>query len=184
MGWDFYADSRIDKKAIIRKLKEPGSLAPGYEMLKSTVIGNNFWYLMRTPEGKITIGLTLMKSGGQGYGWGTKELSETMGPNELDCPLAYLDEASPPEFYAVEWRENVRKYHAEQDRRKTSRPAYAEGQLWTTRTGLTYQLLEKLEARRGWHVVKVSTGMIYRAPFRHLAAMEYTGEYQAEKAAA
>ena len=180
MGWDFYADSRIDRKALIQKFREPGSLAPGYEMLDSAVVGNNFWYLMRAPSGEVSIGLNLMKSGGSGYGWGTKELTESMGPNELNCPLHFLDKASPPKYYAAEWREAVRKYHSA----KAARPAYAEGQLWTTRTGLTYQLLEKLEARRGWRVVKVSTGMIYRAPFTHLAAMEYAGEYQAEKAAA
>ena len=184
MGWDFYADSRIDKQALIKKFREPGSLAPGYEMLDSAVVGNNFWYLMRAPSGEVSIGLNLMQSGGKGCGWGTKELDESMGPYEVNCPLHFLDKVSPPKFGAAEWREAVRKYHAERAQRKTSRPAYAEGQLWTTRTGLTYQLLEKLEARRGWRVVKISTGMVYRAPFTHLAAMEYAGEYQAALKAA
>jgi len=179
MGWDFYANPLMDKQAIIKKFSEPGYLAPGYEMLKSTVIGNNFWYLMRTPEGKITIGLTLMKSGGQGYGWGTKELSETMGPNELNCPLAYLDEASPPEFYAVEWRENVRKYHAQQAARKATRPAYAAGQVWAC-----YRLVRKMQGRMGWLVEDINTGREYRAGFTRLSAMEYKGEYQSLKVAA
>ena len=179
MGWSFYGDSRIDKKAIIQKLKEPGSLAPGYEMLDSAVVGNNFWYLMRAPDGEVTIGLNLMKSGGAGYGWGTKELTESMGPNELNCPLRFMDKVSAPKHYAAEWRERVRAYHAEQAKRKVSRPAYAEGQLWQYPNGPSYRLISKLHGRKGW-IVECSEhkGIPYRAGFNILRELEYAGEYQ------
>lgn len=181
MGWSFYADSRIDKKAIVQKLKEPGSLAPGYEMLDSAVVGNNFWYLMRAPDGEVTIGLTLMKSGGAGYGWGTKELTESEGPNEVNCPLRFLDKASPPKHYAVEWREAVREYHTV----KAARPAYAAGQLWQYPNGPSYRLISKLQGRKGW-IVECSEhkGIPYRAGFNILRELEYTGEYQSTLKAA
>ena len=52
--------------------------------------------------------------------WGYKDLDESVGPNYYSCPLSYLEGLSEPRNdYAKEWREDVRKYHA--DRKLSSR---------------------------------------------------------------
>lgn len=46
--------------------------------------------------------------------WGYKDIDESMGPCEVNCPLSYLNLAGgDPEGYAKEWRERVRAFHAE-----------------------------------------------------------------------
>lgn len=85
-------------------------------MIKVMLRGNKIWYLYQTPEGKKTIGLTLIKSGGSGSGsgYGEKRLSESMGPSYYDCPLSLLEKADEaPDEWAEIWREDVRRYHAE-----------------------------------------------------------------------
>jgi hypothetical protein len=49
-----------------------------------------------------------------GYGWGYKDLEETCGPNEVDCPEKYLEMVpDPPEGEHVQgWRLEVQKWHA------------------------------------------------------------------------
>jgi hypothetical protein len=174
MGWSFACDPRFNKKALVAQLRSPGYLSPGYEMLKSSVVGNNFWYLYRQPDGQIYIGLTLMKGGGRNYGWGEKGIGESWGPSEVNCPLAYLDEASAaPNSFATEWREKVRQYHAD----KKSRPAYAEGQIWEAYSGRQYRLVWNYPNRRGWEVKDMTDGYVYRAGFKFLAGCKHVGWY-------
>lgn len=47
------------------------------------------------------------------YGWGYKNLEESMHPYYYSCPLKYLGMV-PTEQYGgnVEWRESVKSYHA------------------------------------------------------------------------
>jgi hypothetical protein len=52
----------------------------------------------------------LLDYGGSKHEWGYKDVEESMGPLETNCPLAYLDMA-PAE--SPEWRERVRAYAAE-----------------------------------------------------------------------
>ena len=83
------------------------------------------------PDVERWIEVTLMQCHNyQGYGmsWGYKDMEETMGPNEVSCPLGYL--AMVPERtcaadcancaaghcsrkWARDWRTRVRAYHAE-----------------------------------------------------------------------
>jgi hypothetical protein len=54
-------------------------------------------------------------------GWGYKDMSESMHPYYYSCPLKYLDMVPVAN---EEWRENVRKYHAESlQKRRTRRAA-------------------------------------------------------------
>lgn len=41
-----------------------------------------------------------------------KDMDETMGPYECDCPLRFLDGLSPADGYAEGWRERVREWNA------------------------------------------------------------------------
>lgn len=114
MSWSFYCDPKCGRDFIINKIKSPGYLSDGYLMIMVMPRGNKIWYLFQTPEGKKTIGLTLIKSGGSGSGYGEKRLSESMGPSYYDCPLSLLEKADEaPDEWAEIWREDVRRYHAE-----------------------------------------------------------------------
>lgn len=56
------------------------------------------------------------------YGWGYKDMDESMHPFYYSCPLSYL-EMVPIDQYGghAEWREGVRSYHAQQAERRKSR---------------------------------------------------------------
>jgi len=49
------------------------------------------------------------------YGWGYKDLDESMHPYFYSCPLKYLDMVPLDQYGGnQEWREGVRAYHARQ----------------------------------------------------------------------
>jgi len=48
-----------------------------------------------------------------GYGWGYKEMDESMGPFYYSCPLGYLDMVPIDQYGGNEqWREGVKAHHA------------------------------------------------------------------------
>ena len=53
------------------------------------------------------------------YGWGYKDMEESMGPYFYSCPLKYLDIV--PVVANESWREQVRAYHARSKERRRSR---------------------------------------------------------------
>lgn len=160
MGWSFSCNSRYGRKAQIEDFRRPGFLAPGYEMLQSQAVGNNFWYLCKGPDNVIFIGLNLMGGGGrQNPGWGYKGLTEDMGPVEVNCPISYLDKASPPRGYAAEWREKVRAYHAR-------RAVKFKPGMRVEYGGHTYRL--QVKVNKGWHVVRESDYAEFLMRTRHL----------------
>jgi hypothetical protein len=56
------------------------------------------------------------------YGWGYKDMEESMHPYYYSCPLGYL-EMVPIDQYGghAEWRECVRHYHAQQAEKRRQR---------------------------------------------------------------
>lgn len=72
------------------------------------------------------------------YGWGYKDLCESMGPCYYHCPLAYL--AMVPEANA-HWRAAVRLWHERQ-----SRPIHV-GDLWSLVPGCTVRAVEIVSVR-------------------------------------
>lgn len=71
------------------------------------------WHRKDTGQTQAFIGCFLLARH-KGYGWGYKDLSESMGPYYYSCPLAYLDMA--PEADAA-WRQKVREWHARGSRK-------------------------------------------------------------------
>lgn len=163
MGWLFSYDTSEKRPQLLARLRRPERFAPDNELLRSSAIGNNHWYLAKhIPTGRIWIGLDLMKGGGRTEGWGYKDLDESMGPCEVNCPITYLDLASEPEGYAIEWRQRVRAHHAA----KKARPKYEPG-LEVEVSARRFRLIEPI-GRRGWRV-KEDTGDTYRMSFRTLS---------------
>jgi len=84
--------------------------------LAHACVGNVLWTVWehRRANGATEryIGCDLM-AGQRGYGWGYKDMCESMGPCYYSCPLKYLDLAPEPEGpYAKGWRAKVREHHA------------------------------------------------------------------------
>lgn len=115
MGWLFKQGS--SKKDIIRNCTQGWVAADGKrktECIALSCRGNNLWTVFkstfddeRDPETYIIL---FMLRSDRGYGWGYKDVSESMGPYQVNCPLKYLEMAKSD--VRPEWREQVRKYHA------------------------------------------------------------------------
>ena len=163
MGWSFAYSPSYNKAALVADLRSPQRFGPGWELLRSSVVGNHHWYLAKRPDGKITIGLDLMAGGGRNEGWGSKAMGEECGPYYYDCPIGYLSQASDTDNATViEWRLKVHAHHA----KKTGRKAFA-GQV-VSYGGDTYTLIAPAGPRKGW-TVDSSTGCRYRMNFKQLA---------------
>lgn len=53
------------------------------------------------------------------YGWGYKDLDESMHPYFYSCPLGYLELVPLDQFGGnAEWREGVRSYHARRQQKR------------------------------------------------------------------
>jgi hypothetical protein len=62
------------------------------------------------------------------YGWGYKDMEESMHPYRYSCPLKYLDLVSLDQFGGnAEWRDGVRSYHARQAEKRQARRAAQVG---------------------------------------------------------
>jgi hypothetical protein len=109
VGWLFGWDTR--KELVEHLLAQKGG---NCKAIKSCSVGNNLWVVFEAKEPAQTpqrfVCLFLIKGGAGRDGWGYKDVDETAGPCEINCPASYLDLAQPEptEGYAVEWRQRVR----------------------------------------------------------------------------
>jgi hypothetical protein len=67
------------------------------------------------------IGCDLLRSQ-KGFGWGYKDIDESMGPYFYSCPLKYLNLVPIEKFGGnADWRAIVRRYHQRQAEKRRSR---------------------------------------------------------------
>jgi hypothetical protein len=67
------------------------------------------------------IGCDLMRNQ-RGFGWGYKDMDESMHPYFYSCPLKYLDLVPIEKFGGnAEWRAAVRRYHQRQSEKRRIR---------------------------------------------------------------
>jgi len=163
MGW-LFSPQWETRAALVQHLRRPERFGERLQLVRACATSSRHWYLVRElATGQHWIGLDLLKPG-QGDGWGYKDLDETAGPCDVDCPLAYLDAPHAERSgFAAQWRERVRAYHAA----RQAKPAPVAG-AWVSYGGQVYQLQRPADPRRGWHVVDVR-GYPYRMPARALA---------------
>jgi hypothetical protein len=105
--------------------------------------------------------------------WYYKPLTDEMGPCEVDCPLALIDIADsgqPATGYALEWRQRVRDFHA-QNKASSTRGLKA-GDIITLRDGLTVKGEGRvIEIRRNTPWVRMlDSGTLYRINRKHIAS--------------
>jgi len=154
MGWSFSYSQTMEELVKERLADRSYTNDKGQTVHARTVAhskrGNNLWYVVELTTVldataktiKRYLALDLLSNGKRhGMGAGYKDLCETMGPREVNCPLYLLDLVPvPTEYgYAVEWRERVRAYHASsrEDRKKAKEIQYNVGQRWELKEGLT-----------------------------------------------
>jgi hypothetical protein len=72
------------------------------------------------------IGCDLLRSQ-KSFGWGYKDMDESMGPYFYSCPLKYLNLVPIEKFGGnAEWRATVRRYHQRQDEKRRIRFAVVD----------------------------------------------------------
>lgn len=152
MGWT-YSTSWPTREVLLEYLRSDGRMGENYELVRSCAVGNNHWYVCRyKPDNTMHIGLDLMSGGGRQHGWGYKALDETMGPGELNCPVAYIKLVASFDQggYSRAWRQLVLERAVE----RAARPAPARGQVIQYGETL-YRLEEPAGPRKGWYVTSL-----------------------------
>jgi len=114
MGWLFTRGTT--KADIIEDLTRE---TPSIRTIRHSVRGNTMYAVIEAKAtGQRTIMVYLL-AGRRDYGWGYKDIDESMGPVECDCPLwAFELVPEPPNDWARTWRERVRARHAARNDRK------------------------------------------------------------------
>lgn len=116
MGWLFKKD--WTKSDLIKHLTKPEENEERrWETLRHCVRGNVLWSVIEITNKQDGsrlrfIGCHLLASHSDGYGWygwGYKDMCESMHPMYYSCPLQYLEMV--PEVANESWRELVRFYH-------------------------------------------------------------------------
>lgn len=95
-----------------------------FEVLKSAMRGRTWYAAVRDKlTGAVFGAVTLTdvrKGAPDGFNFGTKEMTESVGPCEDDCPLGILKLLTPTEYpYAKEWRERC---YAKYKRKPMAKP--------------------------------------------------------------
>jgi hypothetical protein len=113
MGWSITVGA-TRREIIKRRTRREENDSAVRECIANAVRGNNLWTvweITRKPGGdkERFIGLDLLGTDGEGN-WGYKDLEESTGPCEVNCPLSFLDLV--PQAANEGWRERVRAYHA------------------------------------------------------------------------
>lgn len=89
--------------------------------------------------------------------WGYKPMGEESGPNQVTCPLKFLDMVPDPGGFATGWREKVRRYWA--SRKMTRKIALGDVYKMTgLGAGVTTLEITSLKPLRA----RANTGVIYR----------------------
>jgi len=166
MGWTFCRN--WTRKTLIDYLLSPEYNGNTFKVIAHTCTGNNLWVVFeRTPEKEKPyrfIALYLMQNGGDGHGWGYKDMDESCGPYFYNCPLSYLELATPTHEiseHGIEWRENVKRYWE----RKKNAAAMVKGmkqgeEFKSEMSGKTFFFLR--DYSRGYILAENADGKLFR----------------------
>jgi len=111
MGWLFIQEA--SKADIIHKLTRPEENAAGRrETLAHCVRGTVLWAVVEITRehqaGSERFIACYLLASEPGYGWGYKDMAESMHPYYYSCPLKYLEMVPVAN---ADWRAEVRAYH-------------------------------------------------------------------------
>lgn len=139
MGWLFTtpgghktATSYLDNQCTWERTDEGAGEIYGLRVLKSACPGNRVYYaaVEQYRAGKVTSTFAIVckvkwnPREKDGLVMGYKDMDETCGPNEADCPLDILKLLGPTDHpYALQWRRRCLMRHL----RRTARPKLEHG---------------------------------------------------------
>jgi hypothetical protein len=149
MGWTFgFCGS---KKSVIEKILSDSGAS--WRFLRHKTIGKNLWLLAENVQSGVRhIEVAVLDK--EDKSWGYKIISENAGPYYYDCPLSFLNEASPPRSEAAkEWRALCLQWAKEQEAIKQAIRGGTVFELF----GRTYTLVEMISPKKGW-VAQDATG--------------------------
>jgi hypothetical protein len=157
MGWTF--EQGATRASLIEAIK--GGREFGRKPKAVAARGNHLWCVFESSRrpGEYFILLCLL-SAQRGYGWGYKDMDESMGPYYYTCPTSWFDKYQTTDAAALEWRETCRH----QQRIAKMKPQ-AET-VFVTRTGDKYTVVgaycPRGEASPTQSVVRDSAGRVWR----------------------
>jgi hypothetical protein len=104
MGWTIYNgtfDDAVAREFACVKIVRQAKARSGARVLR---------WILAERDGHRWVSLAIGER--EDGRWAVKIVDESCGPNETDCPLAFLDGLPAPVGFGAEWRERVRAYHA------------------------------------------------------------------------
>jgi len=125
MGWTFYTTHRTAKDECDH-INNRESDTRRWRVLDSAMVGSTYYAAVEITDKAtgaafvlaavfLTQGRAQPGQAQDGCNFGYKSQDETMGPNEIDCPVRILDKltpttdrAFPPSRWAQEWRDKCR----------------------------------------------------------------------------
>lgn len=126
MGWTFYnkPDHR-SRRDECDNIINTGDADGSWKVLKSAMVGATYYAaVQRTPKDGAApyvfaaVFLTKGSHPRDGMNFGYKDMDESVGPCESQCPVGILDMLTPlaadDKSYAADWRKRCRDYHAKQ----------------------------------------------------------------------
>lgn len=115
MGWDgcYYNGSVKDwirNGEFEMRNERRSNDGTGYKVLAKSVKGNTVYSAVKHPTGHVFGMVTLLRKDRDGYLM-VKDMDETMGPCEDECPMKIINMLSATEYeYALDWRERCRNH--------------------------------------------------------------------------
>lgn len=158
------------KADIIRHICEGPCLGARLKVVARAVRGSHLWTVIEQDGDYSTrfVCLWLLRKGRDN--WAYKDVDESMGPCELDCPLLFLAMTpEPTSGYAVEWRQKVREQAREQAERRGLLRGAKPGDTLVLHAGCRPErlTLESIRPLRGRH-----DGQLFHVRLAHVSRVE------------
>jgi len=142
MGW-LFTKGQSRAALIERRIHSEDNEAASYSTIAHCTKGNVLWTVREVIHKQATgnripdtahryIGCDLMACQ-RGFGWGYKDMDESVHPYYYTCPLSFLDMAPKT---CPDWRALVREYHARMSRE------IRIGDIWSLQPGYTVRQVE------------------------------------------
>jgi hypothetical protein len=140
MGWLFHRDPIDDPLAYLTANYNYDCDTHTLQTLDGARVGNTVYLAVRTSDKKtgrsFVFAAVILIRNTKKDGFGYKDQTESMGPNEYDCPQRIMRLLSPvadipnPSFSAY-WRAHVAAHHDERRRRRQRRNSLRVGNIVT-----------------------------------------------------
>ena len=121
MGWTEYRATHF-KNGVIDRKAEIDSLWNGEKckLLKSSMVGNVYYGAVKKIETEEVFAVIFLTHTRQNFWFSYKDMDETAGPFNYDCPVSILKLLTPTKYEnAKEWRKKCYEYHNKRKENKT-----------------------------------------------------------------